>query len=172
MPPAVVVPTPTESTPSNLELGDRYFNEGDYARAIAAYTDYLEEGPSLPGRDRALFHLALAYELPESSVHDSALATMYLRELLAQYPDSPMRPQARLLLESRKEIERLQSEIGSREERIGELTQQMGQLEQNQAELEKLRIDISQREQRIQQLAQELERLKQIDMQRRPASTP
>jgi chromosome segregation ATPase len=109
----------------------------------------------------------LAYEFPESAVHDATQALAGLQELLETYPNSPLRPQAELVLQLHGEADRLRAEVQAREQRIAELT---GQLEQLQSgEIEQLRADVSQREERIRQLTEELDRLKQIDMQRRPA---
>lgn len=165
-PPAVVAPAP----PSSLELGDQYFDAADYPNAAASYTEYLRGSLSAPDRDRVLFRLALIHAFPANPAQDSQQAMSFLRDLLNQYPQSPFRPQAHILLEFQQEIERLRSEISLREERIGELTQQVARLEQ--VELEKLRADVNRREERIQQLTQELERLKQIDMERRPTPPP
>lgn len=170
--------------PNSLALGDRYFDAGDYPNAVAAYSEYLRGSPSASNRDRALFRLGLALVFPESPVHDSQQATRSLQELLTQYPQSPFRPQAQLLLQFQEEAERLQSEISFREERIAQLTREVERLEQaelekmreverlEQVELAKLRADVSQREERIRQLTQELEKLKEIDMQRRPTPPP
>ena len=155
--------------PSYLAIGDRYFDAGDYASAADAFQAYLSGNPSAPDRDRALFRLALTHEFPQSPVHDSAQALAELQELLSTYPDSPLRPQAELVLQLHQEAERLRAEVQAREQRIAELTDQLQQLQSG--ELEQLRTDVSQREERIRQLSEELDRLKQIDMQRRPAAT-
>jgi len=155
--------------PNYLAIGGQHFDAGEYAPAADAFQTYLRGSPAAPDRDRALFRLALTHEFPESPVHDSAQALAELQELLNTYPNSPLRPQAELVLQLHGEADLLRAEVQAREQRIAELT---GQLEQLQTgELEQLRADVSQREQRIQQLTEELDRLKQIDMQRRPAVT-
>jgi molybdopterin converting factor small subunit len=165
-----------------LELGDRSFDSGDYPAAAEAYRVYLRDNPSAPNRDRALFHLALAHALPGSPLNDPPQAGALLRELRESYPQSPLRPQADLLLQLNEEVERLRlqlqdederlrSEIALREDRIGTLSQEVERLQQEE-EMEKLRADLAQREEKIRQLTEELDKLKQIDMQRRPATPP
>ncbi len=158
--------------PNYLAIGDEHFDAGEYGPAADAFQTYLRGSPAAPDRDRALFRLALTHEFPESPVYDSAQALAELQELLNTYPNSPLRPQAELVLQLHEEADRLRTEVQAREQRIAELTGQLQQLQQEQTgELEQLRADVSEREERIRQLSEELERLKQIDMQRRPAVT-
>jgi tetratricopeptide (TPR) repeat protein len=164
--PTVVPPPPP---PNYLAIGDQHFDAGEYAPAADSYQTYLQANPAAPDRDQALFRLALTHEFPESPVHDSARALAELQELLDTYPDSPLRPQAELVLQLHGEADRLRAEVQIRELRIGDLTAQLEQLQTG--EIEQLRSDVNQREERIRQLTEELERLKQIDMQRRPAVT-
>jgi len=117
--------------------------------------------------------------LPASSSQNPGQSIAYLNELVAQYPNSPLRPQAEIIAHLEMEIQALQAEINQRGQQAESLSRQMDELKQQQdatkqqqGELEQLRIDLKGRDDRIRQLSEELEKLKAIDMQRRPAAPP
>ncbi|MBI2819901.1 MAG: outer membrane protein assembly factor BamD [Acidobacteria bacterium] len=166
--------TPAAPPPLNyLELGDQFYDVGDYPAAIAAYSSYLRETPGDAQIDRVLFRLGMAYALPKNPAHDPAQAIAYLNQLTNQFPASPWRPQAELLVGLEQQIQQLRLDIEQRESQIAGLTSKMEQLNsQRVGELERLQDDLTGRENRIRQLSDELEKLKAIDMQRRPTTPP
>jgi outer membrane protein assembly factor BamD (BamD/ComL family) len=166
-------PTPAPPPPpSLLEQGDRAFDSGDYTAAITSYAAYLREKPNGPERDRALYRLGLALALPANPSQDPGQSIAYLNELAAQFPNSPLRPQAEIIAKLEMEMQELRLEIDQRGQQAESLSRQMDELKQQQGELEQLRTDLKSREDRIRQLSEELEKLKAIDMQRRPAAPP
>jgi DNA repair exonuclease SbcCD ATPase subunit len=173
-----VAPPPPPRPPSYFEIGEQAFEAGDYPHAIEAYTAYLQATPDGPNTDRAVFRLAMAYALPESSARDATRSVELLEELVFRYPNSLFRSPAEVLLQQQRElaaersqVERLRSDLGSRETQVQGLTQELDRIRQaGQAELERLRADLTRREERVRQLTEELEKLKQIDLQRRPAA--
>lgn len=166
--------TPAAPPPPNyLELGDQFYDAGDYPAAIAAYSSYLRQNPDGPQNDRVLFRLGLASALPSNPSHDLAQAITYLNQLTSQFPSSPLRTQAELLATLQLQIQQLQLEVEQRGSQIADLSLQMEQLSQQRAgEMARLQDDLKSRENRIRQLSDELEKLKAIDMQRRPATPP
>lgn len=62
------------------------FDAREVRRAIAIYTQLLQESPNDPGNDRALYQLARAYQLVGET--DNSIAQ--LQELGRRYPRSPM----------------------------------------------------------------------------------
>ena len=174
-PPAPPAPPP----PSYFDLGEKYFDAGDYAKAAEAYNLYIQGNSMADYQDRALYRLALAHALPASPVRDLPRATELLQRLVRLFPQSPYTAQAEFLLQLQTEMEQLRDEMQQREAQLQQLHQELAQLQQvqveiqvRQGEIEKLRADVTKREERIRQLTQELEKLKQIDMQRRPSSLP
>ena len=137
--PAAPPPPPTPSSVSSgppsasaasryFVDGEKYFESGDYEKAAQAYASYLSDSQSPLNKDRALFRLALTRALPGSPIRDLPLAMNYLRQIVARYPESPLRPQAELLLGLQVEIDKLQVDSGKKDERIRELSQELERL--------------------------------------------
>jgi len=173
-PPAAPVAPPP---PNYYQIGETAFEAGEYARAIEAYSTYLETTPGGPNADRALFRMAMAYSLPESPERDPARAAELLGDLIRNYPGSPFQAAAELLIlqqselqAQQAEVERLLTDLGARELEIQDLTQDLDLVRRVELEQmrEQMRTEVTRREQRIRQLTEELERLKQIDLRRRP----
>ena len=118
------------STGGYFDLGERYFQVGDYPRAAKAYETYLRSSVSLANQDQALFRLALTRFLPESPVRDIALAINLCRLLVKSFPQSPFTPEAQLIINLQAEIERLRLDVGKRDERIQDLTRELEKLKQ------------------------------------------
>ena len=135
--------------PNYQEIGDRYYDAGDYANAVAAYSTYLRENPNGAGREGVLFRLAMALALPSSTVQDHELAMAYLRELASRYPTSPLRPQAELVAHLEGEIQQLRAEMEQRAQQEDALSRELEALKQG--EIERLRNDLKGREERIRQ---------------------
>ena len=156
-----------------MEQGDRHFEAGDYANAVIAYAAYVREQPNGLEADHALFRLALVHALPGHPAQNQDQAIAYLNELVSRFPQSPLRPEAELLLQKEQQIISFRSEIAQREMQVEVLTRQMEELRQaGGEELDQLRADLKGREERVRQLSEELDRLKAIDMQRRASPPP
>lgn len=165
--------------PDYYQLGETAFEAGEYAQAIEAYSNYLRTTPGGSYADRALFRMAMAYSLPESPERNDARAAELLGDLIAQYPRSPFKSPAELLVRQRTELQakqselqeqqaevrRLRADLSSRESEIRNLTAELQKV--RQVEMEQMQAEVTRREERIRQLTEELERLKQIDLQRR-----
>jgi outer membrane protein assembly factor BamD (BamD/ComL family) len=132
------------------QQGDAHFEAGDYARAIEAYEAYLKSKPSTKNQDKILFQLALAYSMPDSGAHDPGQAREKLQRLIALFPKSPYRPQAKAMLKLNSEVERLRSEIAWREDRMRSL----------QEDIEALKSEADQKQKQNEALEGELERQK------------
>lgn len=83
--PVPVAPVPPSSSFTQAEQALR---TGDYARADALYGEIIENG--LPERETALARRALIYALPGTGVQDRERAGMYLDQLRAEYPSTPL----------------------------------------------------------------------------------
>ena len=118
------------STGGYFDLGEKYFQIGDYPRAAKAYETYLRSSVSLAYQDQALFRLALTRFLPESPVRDIPQALNLFRLLVKSFPQSPLRAQAEMILGMQAEIERMRLDVGKRDERIQELTRELEKLKQ------------------------------------------
>jgi tetratricopeptide (TPR) repeat protein len=118
------------STGGYFDLGEKYFQVGDYPRAAKAYETYLRSSVSLANQDQALFRLALTRFLPESPVRDIPQALNLFRLLVKSFPQSPFRPQAEMILGMQAEIDRMRVDVGKRDERIQELTRELEKLKQ------------------------------------------
>jgi hypothetical protein len=171
----VVVPvTPVLPPPPNpLMIGDESYDVGDYRTAITAYSTYLRENPSGAAADRVLFRMGMAHALAPGPEQDMDLAVFYMNELRKRFPNSPLRPEAELLVSLQLQLRRLRDEVAQEELLSSGLRQRLNQLGEQQASTaEELQGELSRKEDRIRQLSAELERLKAIDMQRRPTTPP
>lgn len=133
----VPIPAPIPSTipttpapPTLFDVAEIYFEAGDYARAAEAYEYYLRDHSPRDNEDRALFRLALTRYLPGSPVRDPAQASNLLQQIIKQFPDSSLRPQAELLLNLQTEIDRLRTDVGRRDDRIRDLSRELERLKQ------------------------------------------
>ncbi len=181
-PPAPAVPLP----PNYLQLGEGYFEAGDYGNAAKAYEAYLRANASPGNQDRVLLRLALVYSFPQSPVRDPARAKQLLQQIVNDFPKSPFKSPAEFLLRVQEEVESLRADLSKRNERMNELTLQLEKLKQSdlqrrsleesfsrlQEEAESLKADLRKRNERIKDLTLELERLRQIDLGRRPSRVP
>ena len=122
-------PTPAPA-PDNFELGQKFFRNGDYARAAKAYEAYLRDNSSPADQDQAFFRLALSHAFPESPVRDIPKALELLHDLIRRFPQSPYKPQAEFLLSLQEEVEKLRTDVSKRDERVRDLTQELEKLKQ------------------------------------------
>jgi hypothetical protein len=147
--PAVPVPA------AYLKQGEISFEKADFGQAVIAYENYLRQTPNPKEHDRVLFRLALAYAIPGHPSHNLGRSTELLNQLVALFPESPLKPQAEYILRLQAESENLKT--------INESAQ---------TELEKTRAGVRERDERIKLLREELDKLKKIDLERRPSRPP
>ena len=129
-PQSAPIPDTIPSLPSTggyFDLGEKYFQVGDYPRAAKAYETYLRSSVSLANQDQALFRLALTRYLPDSPVRDIPLAINLYRLLVKSFPQSPFRPQAQMIIGMQSEIDRMRVDVGKRDEVFPRAGHQSGQ---------------------------------------------
>ncbi|MBI3950111.1 MAG: tetratricopeptide repeat protein [Acidobacteria bacterium] len=112
----------------HLQQAEKFFEAGDYAKAVEAYEAYLRDDPAKKDQDRVLFRLALAYGLPDSPVHNPQQAIAVLRRLIDLFPHSLYTPPARMILDLYGDVEKLKTDVREREARIRVLSNELEQL--------------------------------------------
>ena len=140
--PSVVVPPPVAPTPAAaaLEQAEHSFSAGVYDEAARAYENYLRLLPPGCPCDQELFRLGLSYVLRRSPNPDWQRATVVLKQLVHEYPNSSFTAPANLILALRSKLNHLAADTA---------------------------VNTKQRDERIRQLTTELDRLKKIDSDRR-----
>jgi hypothetical protein len=131
--PAPLEPAPISKTitkPSSLDLGETSFQIGKYAQAAKAYEDYLKDNPKSAMRDRALFQLGLSKALAGDSIRDLHLAEAVFKKLIFEFPSSPYRDQAELILGLQNQVDKLKTDIKDREEKIKKLSEELQKLKE------------------------------------------
>ncbi len=111
-----------------LEQADRDFSAGNYLEAAHEYDNYLRLAPSGGQRDQALFRLGLTYALRATPGPDWLHATAALRQLVQEYPNSPLKPPANLILSLHSELDQIATNTKQRDERIRQLTTELDRL--------------------------------------------
>jgi len=135
-------PTPTPS-PANipvlspLDQANRAFISGSYDEAARGYENYLRVTPSGSLRDQALFHLALTYALRPAPSTDWQRASMMFKQLIDEYPNSPLKSQANLILALRTELDQVSADAKLRDQRIKALTTELDRLKKIDADRRK-----------------------------------
>jgi len=117
-----------------LEEADRAFTASDYDAASRAYEDYLRLAPAGNQRDQALFRLGLAYALRKSPGPDWERARTILQQLVSDYPISPYKPPAELILALHTEVGQVNADAKVRDDRIRQLSTELELLKRIDAE--------------------------------------
>jgi len=125
-------PIPQPNVPATpvlnpLDEADGAFNAGNYVDAAHRYEKYLQTGGER--RDEALYRMALSLALTPGNV-DWARVTTPLKQLVDQYPESPFKPPATLILS-------LTADAQKRDQRIKQLTTELDKLKQIDADRRK-----------------------------------
>lgn len=128
------LPPPPPPAVTAFDQAERAFAAGNYQEAARAYESYLQLTPDGGKRDEALFRLALAYALPENPNHDWRRATTWLKQLVDQFPQSPFKPPARLILALHSEVGELTADTQKREQRMRQLSTELDKLKKIDAE--------------------------------------
>lgn len=100
-----------ESGGDKLERANELFKRGDYEGSIKENQRVL----ALPGekiaRDRALYNMALIYAHGENPRKDYGKSIFYFNKILAEYPESPLAPEAKVWIKMLQENQQLQEMI-------------------------------------------------------------
>jgi tetratricopeptide (TPR) repeat protein len=126
-PPAVVA----------LEDADRAFSANNYDDACRAYENYLRLAPPNAQHDLALFRLGLAYALRKNPSPDWQRAVTTWKRLLNDYPNSPYKPPAELILVLYSEVGQVNADVKLRDERIKQLSTELDRMKKIDAERRK-----------------------------------
>jgi hypothetical protein len=130
------IPPPPSAKPP-LEDASRAFAAGNYDDAARGYENYLRVTPSGGSRDDALFHLGIIYALrrpPAAEPNNWKAASALFRQLLDEYPHSPFRAPANLILSLRAELDNGAADARQREQKIKQLTTELDRLKKIDAE--------------------------------------
>ncbi len=116
--------------PNSFQIGQGYFESGDYANAIQAYSTYLRDNAAAQDSDVALFRLALSHALSAAPAQNLPQAMQLLKQLVKEHPKSPLKPHAELLVGLQDEVTRLRSDLTKRDDRVKELTRELEKLKE------------------------------------------
>ena len=141
VPPAPPEPEPAPPpapAPSPLDIANQAFASGSYDEAARGYEEYLRSTPTGgEQRDQALFHLALTFALRPSAAPDWQRANTTLKQLIEEYPNSPYKAPANLILSLRSELDQATLDTKQREQRIKQLTTELDRLKKIDADRRK-----------------------------------
>jgi TolA-binding protein len=129
-PPAAPAPAPPAPPLSvtTLENATQEFARADYAGAARDFQQYLTLVPSGGRRDEALFHLGLIYSQPGDPRLDWQRAGNYFNQVVNEFPNSPLKPAAQLILTLKSETVQLAAESETRNQRIRQLNTELERL--------------------------------------------
>jgi hypothetical protein len=130
-------PTPPPVPVSPLEQPDRAFASGNYDEAARGYENYLRTTTSGGEREQALFHLALTCVLRPAPATDWPRAIATFKQLIEEYPDSPLKAQANLILTLRTDLDQVASDIRQRDQRLKQLSTELDRLKKINADRRK-----------------------------------
>ena len=133
-PAAAPAPALPSSAVPGLEQADRAFVGGNYEEAGREYENYLRLSPSGGQRDQALFRLGLSYTLRANPGPDWNRATSVFKQLVDEYPDSPLKPSANLILSLHSELDQINAETKQRDQRIRQLSVELERLKKIDSE--------------------------------------
>lgn len=123
-------PVPKVLVPNSLDLGIRSFKAGDYGKASILFEEYIGTGSSSENRDLALFHLFLSRTLMGNSGRNSRRAEDALKRLVNEFPKSPYRDSAELIVGLQAQIENLKSDVKEKEIKIKQISEELQKLKE------------------------------------------
>lgn len=118
------------TAPNFFDMAELNFREGKYKQAAQSFEAFLSSTPKSADRDRALFHLGMARALAKDSSRDLRQAEAAFRRLIAEFPQSPYRDPAELILGFQDQIEKLRADVRERDERIKRLSDELQKLKE------------------------------------------
>jgi tetratricopeptide (TPR) repeat protein len=132
------VPVPAPPPPSLVALGeaDRAFAAKDYDDACRAYEDYLRLAPANEPQDQVLFRLGMAYTLRKAGA-DWPRAQGIWKRLIAEYPNSVLKPPVELILTLYSEVSQVNADVKLRDDRIRQLSTELDRLKKIDSERRK-----------------------------------
>src|SRR5213594_1933037 len=145
VPVAAPVPVPLD-VPASLpvpagavlfEQAELAFGMGDYEAAIQDFENYLQWVPNGDRTDQVLFHVGMAYVLRTKPPANWTRATASLRRLVNEHPDSPLRPEATLILSLRSRADQLAKDAKATSEIVLELNMELERLKKIDADRRK-----------------------------------
>jgi outer membrane protein assembly factor BamD (BamD/ComL family) len=110
-----------------MDEGDRAFAGAHYDDAAGAYENYLRVAPSGLARDHVLYQLGLTYAL-RAAPTDWQRAMAMFKQLIEEYPESPLKGPANLIVSLRTEVDQLSTDAKQRDQRIKQLTTELDRL--------------------------------------------
>ena len=136
-PPPTPAPAPVVPIVSPFDQAERAFTSGNYEEAARAYEIYLRmTTPGTGQRDRALYNLAFIYARP-APAPDWQRTTGAFRQLIDEFPDSPLKPHANLILAMRAELDQAAMDVKQRDQKIKQLTTELDRLKKIDADRRK-----------------------------------
>jgi TolA-binding protein len=188
----VSAPIPVKSLPpeeSQWQQAEAYYRAAEYSQAKLAYQSVLQAHPNGAHSDTALFRLAMI----AAAENSPGEAARLWRRFLSEFPQSPLRTEAELVLALQTRVEELEGELALREEmwsmsRSAPVDRAPPPLlprsagagksgktnnhSNNDEELRRLTTERDQLRLQVRRLTEELNALKKIDLERRPSRLP
>jgi len=107
---------------STTRVGDRYYQNGRYVEAAAAFQAYLDADPSDKAKiTHTLYRLGVIFATPGSRAYEPRRSIDVLEQLIADYPGSPYTAEAVLLRNLQLKISDLRAELAQTRVRLTEL---------------------------------------------------
>jgi hypothetical protein len=128
--PKVPAPPPTVPVPDILKSANANFGQGKYRQAIKEYETYLKDYPQAPSQDGIYFNIGMSYALASKSDRNLAGAKLPLKRLLKEFPDSPYKSQAELILDLIAQVELLNQDVQTGEGKIKQLEEELNRLKE------------------------------------------
>jgi TolA-binding protein len=129
--PPVAAPSPAASM---LNDANRAFVSGNCDEAARGFESYLKVVPAGGQRDEALFHLGLSYASCRTPAADWKRASATFKQLVDEYPNSPFRVPASLILTLRAEVEQVGADARQRDQKVKQLTTELDRLKKIDAD--------------------------------------
>jgi tetratricopeptide (TPR) repeat protein len=124
--------SPVKSIPplTRLDIGDLYFRQGKYPRAIQEYEAGLKSNPQSESKDRILFNIGLSYALSSRSDRNLSGAKTTLKKLITEFSGSLYKSQAELILGLIAQVEQLNLDVKTRDSKIDRLQEELNRLKE------------------------------------------
>jgi len=145
----------------HLQPADNLATKGDYEGALKAYEEVVKlSAVDSPG-DKALFRMGLIWAHPDNPERDDEKALRYFQRLPCDFPQSPLKEEARTWVSTINELIRCRAVAEDLEEAVSALKKKLNASKQAAGALEK-RLHASKEE--VSALTDRLNALKEIDI--------
>ena len=91
---------------------------------------FIKNNPESEIRDRAFYLLGLSWGLAGNSAQNQRESENAFRQLIAEFPESPYRDQAKYILDLNARINRLRAAVAERDESIEKLSEELNRLKE------------------------------------------